>query len=156
MNCIVWNCRGLGNPRTVQELTELVRTKDPEAVFVIETWLDADKLEMIRCKLSFANKLVVPRRNRGGGIVLFWKRDLALTIKSYSFCHIDTIVNEGTLEAWRFTGFYGAPETHNRCHSWNMLRTLARQFSLAWCCAGDFNELVSLSEKQGGRPRPDA
>ena len=37
MNCIMWNFRGLGNPRTVQELTELVRNKDPEAVFVIET-----------------------------------------------------------------------------------------------------------------------
>ena len=37
-----------------------------------------------------------------------------------------------------------------------MLRTLHRQFSLPWCCAGDFNEIVSLSKKKGGRPRPDA
>ncbi len=36
MNCIVWNYRGLGNPRSVQELTELVRNKDPEAVFVMK------------------------------------------------------------------------------------------------------------------------
>ncbi len=156
MNCLVWNCRGLGNPRSIQELTELVRSKDPEAVFMIETWLDDDRLEKIRCKLSFANKLVVPRRNRGGGMVLFWKRELALTIKSFSFCHIDAIVNEGTMEAWRFTGFYRAPETQNRCHSWSMLRTLSSQFSLPWCCARDFNEIVRLSEKKGGRPRPEA
>lgn len=130
MNCIIWNCRGLGNPRSVQELTEIVRSKDPEAMFVIETWLDADRLEKIRCHLSFANKLVVPHQNRGGGMVLFWKRDLALTIKSFSFCHIDAIIYEGTADAWRFTGFYGAPETHNRSQSWNMLRTLHRQLSL--------------------------
>jgi ribonuclease HI len=156
MNCLVWNCRGLGNPRTVKELTDLVRIKDPSAVFIIETWLDEDRLEILRCKLSFANKLVVPRRNRGGGLVLFWKRDLAMTIKSFSTCHIDTIINEGTELAWRFTGFYGAPETQNRAHSWNVLRTLHQQFSLPWCCAGDFNELVSGEEKKGGRPRPDA
>uniref|UniRef100_A0A2N9HKV4 CCHC-type domain-containing protein n=1 Tax=Fagus sylvatica TaxID=28930 RepID=A0A2N9HKV4_FAGSY len=140
----------------VKELTDLVRIKDPSAVFIIETWLDEDRLEILRCKLSFANKLVVPRRNRGGGLVLFWKRDLAMTIKSFSTCHIDTIINEGTELAWRFTGFYGAPETQNRAHSWNVLRTLHQQFSLPWCCAGDFNELVSGEEKKGGRPRPDA
>ena len=153
MNCVVWNCRGLGNPRAVQELTVLVCSKDLAAVFIIETWLDDDRLEVIRCKLSFANKLVVPRRNREGGLVLFWKCDLALNIKSFSFCHIDTLINEGTDEVWRFTGFYGAPETQHRMNSWNILRLLHSQSSLPWCCAGDFNELVSLDEKRGGRPR---
>jgi hypothetical protein len=67
MNCIVWNCCGLGNPRTVQELAQMVRDKDPSAVFLIETWADEPQLELLRIQLHFANKLVVPRRNRGGG-----------------------------------------------------------------------------------------
>ena len=155
MNCVVWNCHGLGNPRVVQELTALVRNKDPAAVFIIETWLDDDHLEVIRCKLSFANKFVVLRRNRDGGLVLFWKCDLALTIQSFSFYHIDTLINEGTNEVWRFTGFYRAPKTQNRINSWNILRTLHSQFSLPWCCARDFNEVASLDEKRGGRPRAE-
>ncbi|TVU06561.1 hypothetical protein EJB05_49782, partial [Eragrostis curvula] len=32
-----WNCRGLGLPRTVQELTTLVRAKSPKLVFICET-----------------------------------------------------------------------------------------------------------------------
>lgn len=37
MNCLVWNCRGLGNPRTVRELGELIWEKDHLVVFVAET-----------------------------------------------------------------------------------------------------------------------
>jgi hypothetical protein len=29
MNCLAWNCRGLGNPHTIQELARLVRAQDP-------------------------------------------------------------------------------------------------------------------------------
>ena len=46
MNCISWNCRGLGNQGTVQELALLVREKDPSALFLSETWMDEDRLEV--------------------------------------------------------------------------------------------------------------
>ena len=64
------------------------------------------------------------------------------------------MICEGTEKAWRFTGFYGTPETHRRSISWNLLRNLHNQFSLPWLCGGDFNELVKSHEKKGGRPRP--
>ena len=37
MNCISWNCRGLRNPQRVRELSDLVRAKDPNLVFLMET-----------------------------------------------------------------------------------------------------------------------
>ena len=84
MNCISWNCRLLGNPGTVQELTRLVREKDPSVLFLFETWTDEDRLEIIRCRFHFSNKFVVKRINKGGGLVLYWKHDANLTITSYS------------------------------------------------------------------------
>uniref|UniRef100_A0A2N9J2I4 DUF4283 domain-containing protein n=1 Tax=Fagus sylvatica TaxID=28930 RepID=A0A2N9J2I4_FAGSY len=130
MNFIVWNCRGLGNPRTVQELARTVRDKDPSAVFLIETWADDPQLESLRIQLHFAN--------------------------NYSQSHIDTIIDGRSEEAWRFTCFYGAPETHHRHQSWDLLRSLHSQFSIPWCCAGDFNEIIRLEEKQGRAQRPDS
>ena len=156
MNCIVWNCRGLGNPRTVQALTRMVRDKDPSAVFLIETWADDPQLESFRTQLHFAKKLVVPRRNKGGGLAVFWKQDIDLTISSYSQSHIDTIIDGRSEEAWRFTCFYGAPETHRRNQSWDLLRSLHSQFSIPWCCTGDFNEIIRLEEKQGRVQRSDS
>ena len=37
MSCLSWNCRGLGNPQTVDELVTLVGKKDPNVVFLMET-----------------------------------------------------------------------------------------------------------------------
>uniref|UniRef100_A0A2N9GI95 Reverse transcriptase domain-containing protein n=1 Tax=Fagus sylvatica TaxID=28930 RepID=A0A2N9GI95_FAGSY len=53
MNCLAWNCHGLGNPRTVQELARLVRAQDPTVVFLIETWQDEGPLERLRYLLGF-------------------------------------------------------------------------------------------------------
>ena len=73
MSCLVWNYRGLGNPCTVNELASLVRAKDPSVVFIAETWTDEVRLKDVKRKILFDNMFVVPRTNRGGGLVLFWK-----------------------------------------------------------------------------------
>jgi hypothetical protein len=155
MNYLSWNCRGLGKPCTVQELTRLVRVKAPSAVFLMETWSNEDYLEVLRCNLQFSNKLVVHSNKKGGGLALFWSNDFDVSIKSYSHNHIDAVVNEGKSDAWRLTGVYGAPETHNRPKTWDLLRRLDGFYQLPWCCLGDFNEVVKLEEMHGRLKRPD-
>ena len=93
--------------------------------------------------------------NKGGGLVLFWRQDFNLSICSYSPSHIDTIVDKDSDHPWRLTCFYGAPETHLRERSWDLLRTLNGQNSLPWCCCGDFNEIVRSSEKSGRRDQSE-
>jgi hypothetical protein len=156
MNCLAWNCRGLGNPRTVQEIARLTRAQDPSVMFLIETWQDEGPLEKLRCQLQFDSKFVVNRRNKGGGLCLFWKKDVKLSVQSFSHSHIDALVNDNQPDTWRFTGFYGAPETHKREESWDLLRRLNAQLKLPWCCMGDFNELVRIEEKQGRHTRSES
>ena len=60
------------------------------------------------------------------------------------------MVNPRVDDAWRFTGFYGAPETANREDSWSLLCHLSTQFDLPWVCIGDFNEITRLEEKSEG------
>ena len=155
MNCLSWNCRGLGNPCTVQELTRLVRVKAPSAIFLMETWSNEDYLEVLRCNLQVSNKLVVQNNKKGGGLALLWNDDLDVSIKSYSNNHIDAVINEGKPDAWRLTGVYGAPETQNRYKTWDLLRRLDGLYQLPWCCVGDFNEVVKLEEMHGRFKRPD-
>ena len=54
MSYLAWNCRGLGNPGTVQELSRLVREKDPLVLFVVETGLDKARLELLRVRIGFS------------------------------------------------------------------------------------------------------
>ena len=111
-------------------------------------------MEKIKFKLGFTNGLCVSSRGRSGGLALFWSSDTKLEIKSYSNHHIDAIITETvTGLVWRFTGFYGYPETHLREESWKLLSYLHSQFNLPWFCCGDFNEILSMSEKDGGAQR---
>ena len=78
---------------------------------------------------------------------------MAVTVEGFDKYHIDVIINKNTDLAWRFTGFYGEPETQRRHESWNLLRRLHRKFQIPWLCAGDFNELLRSDEKMGGNRR---
>ena len=71
MSLLLWNCHGLGNPRIENELVSLIQEKDPSIVFIVETWADEVRLDRTLSKINFDKKCVVPRQNRGGGLVLF-------------------------------------------------------------------------------------
>ena len=154
MNLLCWNCWGLGNLPTEQELGDLIRAQDPSVVFLAETWLDKARLEDIRIKLNFGGMIEVCREMRGGGIVIFWKKEIDFSLGTFSPNHIDGIMNKGKEDEWRFTGFYGESETANHHLSWSCLRSLKRRNSIPWLCAGDFNEITRSHEKVGGRQRP--
>ena len=113
-------------------------------MYLIEIWQDESPLKRLRCQLLFENKFVANSRNKGEGLCLFWKQEVNLKVSSFSPSHIDAIINESHNDAWRLTGFYGAPETRNREELWTLLRRLNSQYMLPWCCLGDFNELVRI------------
>ena len=125
-------------------------------MFVAETWTNEARPKKIKQNLQFDHMFFVPRIHRGGGLVLYWKEVMKLTVETSSKNHIDYIIGKGSEEAWRFTGFYGEPNTHKRYESWDLLCQLNSQFSLPWLCLGDFNEIVRGIEKKGGSNRSHA
>ena len=73
----------------------------------------------------------------------------------YSLNHIDVLVSGGqVLDRWHLIGFYGNPKTAKRPESQAKLKHLKGEAALPWLVIGDFNELTSLSEKEGGGGRP--
>ena len=76
MNTLSWNCRGLGNPRTVNALKKLVQAEAPSLVFLMETKLplkSMKRMSNIKHSLGLTQGLVVPSKGRIGGIALLWK-----------------------------------------------------------------------------------
>ncbi|KAK9984667.1 hypothetical protein SO802_034192 [Lithocarpus litseifolius] len=137
-----------------QELGDLIQAQDPSVVFLAETWLDKARLEVIKVRYKFGGMIEVSRDDRGGGVAVFWKAECDFTVDTYSFNYIDAIVNKGKEEEWRFTRFYGEPDTNLRHESWEKLRRLKNKYLIPWVCAGDFNEITKAHEKLRGRPRP--
>ena len=89
----------------------------------------ADKpiLERVGRRIQFINLFFVPRINSSGGLALYWKSDLDMDVQSFSNRHIDAFINHGVDNAWRFTSFYGDPNTASREHSWSLLLELSRR-----------------------------
>jgi hypothetical protein len=151
MTTLSWNCRGLGNPRTVQELCQLCKVKKPNLVFLWKLRYDKKKMEKIRSKLGFRNCFIVDCIGRSEGLALLWREDLEFEIQNYSRRHINVIVTPRRGgERWKMTGFYGNPEPHKRHESWALLHHLAGLNPKPWVCFRDFNEVTDRGEKKGG------
>ena len=97
-------------------------------MFLAETWLDEARLGPIRDSLQLGHHHRVSKITRGASLALFWKKNFNVSIESSSLNHIDVVINKGKEKAWHFIGFYGAPETHLRDESWNLLRDLHSRF----------------------------
>ncbi|KAK1366647.1 Endonuclease/exonuclease/phosphatase family protein [Heracleum sosnowskyi] len=154
MSTLAGNCRGLGNPYTVQVLLDLVQTKKPTMVFLMETMIDNSRIEAIRAKMNYEGLFTVAGPCHGGGLALFWKHTNMVEIKSYSQNHIDTEINLENIAKWRLTCFHGCPERTRRRESWNLLRNLANQSPLPWAVMGDFNDMLRANEKRGKHLHP--
>ena len=128
MNILCWNCRGLRNPQTEQELGDLIRAHSPSIVYVAETWLKKARLISLRDKWKFDGMIDFSREGRGGGVAVFWKKQMDFLVDTYSPYHIDAVINKGKEGEWRFTGFYGELDTNNHFISWATLRRLKSKF----------------------------
>jgi hypothetical protein len=71
MNALCWNCRGTGLPRTVQDLSALVRAKSPGLVFLCETRNEGSRVANLRWRLGLKNCITVSSDGRSGGLALF-------------------------------------------------------------------------------------
>lgn len=154
MTTLSQNCRGLGNPRTIRVLADLVRNFKPCFVILIETMLLRDRLNEIKVKLGYDGVFAVSSSGHGGGLALMWKFKNSARLISYLNHHIDVEVHLPNMIPWRLTGFYGYAARHQRRHSWDLLRHLSGQSNLPWCCIGDYNDLLVSFEKRGALDHP--
>ena len=156
MSCLVWNCRGLGKPRAIRALKDLIRSHNPTLVFLCETKMALANMNRLKFTLGIKNCFGVDRMGLGGGLLLLWNEDWDVTLQSFSAGHIDVLVKIPRGDShlmFFFTGFYGNPTTVLRRESWKLLQRIGHARDLAWLIAGDFNEVMYQSELVGQNQR---
>lgn len=156
MSCLVWNCRGLGNPAAVRNLVWLIKHKSPTLVFLMETKLLALDWKLLLSNLNYDAHFIVncdmtDGGGRKGGLCLLWKEVFEVRILSSSLHHINASISDQLHNLnWRFCGIYGWPEQVNKGYTWQLLRDMKEEGGNNWVCAGDFNEILFGFEKSGG------
>ena len=146
----------MGNPITVQRLTDLTKKCSPDIIFIFETKnqdeMVMSKLDTLRYEKHF---LLSPDSPASGGLALLWKSDVEIQILATTRNFIDTLVSfKGT--SFHATFVYGAPGIAKRQAVWNLLSDIASTRSTPWFLTGDFNEIIDNSEKAGGTERPES
>ena len=80
-------------------------------MFIVETLAEEARLDTIQQNLDFENKWVVSRVGHGDGLVLFWKASVNLVVSNSSKYYIDTWIDKGSPNEWRFIGFCSELDT---------------------------------------------
>lgn len=101
-----------------------------------------------------ANLLVPPITPGGGGLALLWNQHIELEVLLSCPNFIDTRIKaEG--RSFFATFVYGEPDKSKRKIIWNQISDLGRARLEPWYLAGDFNDIINSTEKQGGPARPE-
>jgi hypothetical protein len=66
MSILCWNCRGLGQPWTVQELGRLVCSESPKIVFILETRQQSNRVRNLKRRLAMDNWFVIDGHAKEG------------------------------------------------------------------------------------------
>ncbi|KAM1034049.1 hypothetical protein ACFX2A_038358 [Malus domestica] len=80
---------------------------------------NSQAMEFKKSGLGFQNSITMVSNGQSGGLYLLWKEEVELVVRSSSLNHINMECKVGhSLTWWRFTGFYGFPNTAERHLSW--------------------------------------
>ncbi|XP_060965485.1 uncharacterized protein LOC115720373 [Cannabis sativa] len=117
----------------------------------METKLSDNSVSRVRQSLHFPNGLESPRSGLSGGLLLLWKDEVEITLLNMGSTFFDCYMMVENSPTVHLTCFYGAPEVNNRQASWTLFERLADVAPhLPWIVIGDFNEILSNSNKSGG------
>ncbi|EPS61484.1 hypothetical protein M569_13313 [Genlisea aurea] len=156
LHILSWNCQGMGSPWTVRRLKELIGQRSPSFVFLCETKSPACKLNWLKNLFPYYG-FFVDAVGASGGLALLWRKELDVSLLSYSKWYIDVNINNPSADGhWRLTGFYGNPVCSARSEFWDLLRRLHRHSLRPWICVGDFNEVLfphEFSSRVSRHPR---
>lgn len=92
----------------------MLRLLNPEIVFLCETRCSSGYVDLLKMQ-SNRYGFAVERNGMAGGLALLWRKNVTVDLLSYSPNHIDVeVLLQGEVIKWRFTGFYGFLEQHQR------------------------------------------
>lgn len=78
-----------------------------------------------------------------GGLALWWKNDIHITIDTKEVSLINTTIDmnkgDGVIH---ITWIYGSTSWDERLHLWEKLKNIARARPRSWTCIREFNEIT--------------
>ncbi|KAK4264338.1 hypothetical protein QN277_025533 [Acacia crassicarpa] len=117
----------------------------------METKISSVRIKRIRDRCGFSRDLYVEPEGLAGGLALWWGANISVTVLYRSKNVIHVVLESTSLKVPAFVTFvYGPPKEGERRRVWDMLRGLVGGIHSSWLLVGDFNDVLSQGEKEGG------
>ena len=156
---ISWNVRGANDPNRRKIIRNFIRNQRVDLVYLQETKIQEMTTVVARslgvCRLS--DWTALNAEGSAGGIILLWDKKVMelvnFEIGLFSISCVFKMVEGGF--QWMFSGVYGPVERNLKEIFWEELGSIRGWWEGPWCLGGDFNEILSTSERaRGGRYTP--
>ncbi|XP_028551284.1 uncharacterized protein LOC114579795 [Dendrobium catenatum] len=146
------NCRGANKREAYLYLKDFVKNWDVFFVGIVETKISSlDKVEINQFLGDECDFFLHPSDGASGGIMILWKAKLAkfTLARSSSQCVVGSldIFNKGI---WLIATVYGNKSFHERRRLWDQLEEYGGM-DIPMVVGGDFNCILTQSEKRGGK-----
>ena len=80
MRVVCWDYRGIGTDSTVRRLKEIYNKYLLDIICLSETKQGDDYIRDLGCELGFPFYVTVPPNGLSGGLVIFWKQEVDLSV----------------------------------------------------------------------------
>lgn len=102
MSLVIWNAHGLGSRCAFLHLSWLVDALKPSLLFISESRVPTKLAYNWLRTLNFNGLFGVNPKGSKGGLLLFWSNEMDVSLRSYSFNHIDVKIvwNSNSWRLW--------------------------------------------------------
>ncbi|XP_019256500.1 PREDICTED: uncharacterized protein LOC109234915 [Nicotiana attenuata] len=149
MNAIIWNVRSVNTKNAFERLVNMQRQQHCQFIGIMEPMQNPRKLERYTRKIGFlqafanvSNKIWV-FVDEDHGVDVMINLEQQLTMK---------LTNMDTQISFIVTFVYAMCDPIERIELWDNMYYLARDMTIPWLVAGDFNVIWDEEEKFGGLP----
>ena len=153
MKILSGNCRDISRPTAVRGFRALIRSNNPDILFLSETKSPLSLTSSIFNRLGLYSMTHVAPIGSCGVLVLTWR--LGVELKSF-------LTKKNNITTWCFSDLPNHPwilsclsgplEKLNKPAFWDSFIAVGENFVNPWLYIEDFNFILDQSKKLGGRP----
>ncbi|CAM9001917.1 unnamed protein product [Rhodiola kirilowii] len=151
-NILCWNATGIMNKSTQDYLKSIMQQHRIDMCVIIEPMSKPENIDQLSSNLNFRNYMQFSPTNNQ--IWVLWNDNIQ--VQEISACSQQISLNIFlTHEEFHVmcSFVYGHIDVNERRKLWGSLSEMADICDKPWIICGDFNAILSWSEKQGGRAK---
>ncbi|KAI9127807.1 hypothetical protein K1719_000800 [Acacia pycnantha] len=150
LKLLVWNSRGAASKGVASVIKDVKFHYKLDLVVLLEPRISGRNADRVIKSWGFRHSVRREAEGFSGGIWILWDLDeLVVDVRTMNeqFIHCNLCFGG---EEMLFTAVYASPMESKRCRLWELLYKLACDIADLWLLAGDFNEIKTPTEQQGG------